>query len=209
MIAVDSARWDARYEASELVWSAEPNQWVAAELAELAPARALDLAAGEARNAIWLAGLGWQVTAVDFSAVGLAKGKSIADSCGDGRSERISWLGIDLLDYVPQPRSYDLAMIVYLQVVADQRRIIVRRAAEALRPGGILLVVGHDTSNLTDGVGGPQDASVLFTADDICSDVAASDRAIRIDKAGQVRRVVPGEQRQAIDALVRITMVGD
>ena len=58
MIAVDSAHWDARYEASELVWSAEPNRWVAAELGDLAPARGLDLAAGEARNAIWLAGLG-------------------------------------------------------------------------------------------------------------------------------------------------------
>ncbi len=71
---MDSRAWDERYAASELVWSSTPNQFVAAEVADLTPGRALDLAAGEGRNALWLAERGWQVTAVDFSLVGLDKG---------------------------------------------------------------------------------------------------------------------------------------
>ena len=67
---MDARAWDERYAAAELVWSATPNQFVATELADLPPGRALDLAAGEGRNALWLAGLGWQVTAVAFSLVG-------------------------------------------------------------------------------------------------------------------------------------------
>src|SRR2546430_7187246 len=66
---MDAAEWDQRYAGTELVWSAEPNRFVAAELADLPPGRALDLAAGEGRNSVWLAERGWAVTAVDFSRV--------------------------------------------------------------------------------------------------------------------------------------------
>ena len=72
---MDARAWDERYADTELVWSSTPNQFVAAEVSELPPGRALDLAAGEGRNALWLAERGWQVTAVDFSLVGLDKGR--------------------------------------------------------------------------------------------------------------------------------------
>ena len=75
---MDAEAWNERYRTSELMWSAGPNQFVEAELADLAPGRAVDLAAGEGRNAIWLARRGWQVTAVDFSQVALDKGRAIA-----------------------------------------------------------------------------------------------------------------------------------
>lgn len=76
---MDSEAWDQRYAASELVWSRRPNQFVAAELGDLAPGTAVDLAAGEGRNAIWLASLGWSATAVDFSQVALDKGARLAE----------------------------------------------------------------------------------------------------------------------------------
>ena len=95
---MDSEAWDERYAATELVWSAEPNQFVAAECADLAPGRAVDLAAGEGRNAIWLAGRGWAVTAVDFSSVALERGRRLAAAEPDpALSERISWLAVDVL----------------------------------------------------------------------------------------------------------------
>ncbi len=62
---MDSQEWDRRYAGADLVWTAEPNQFVVAELQGLAPGWALDVAAGEGRNAVWLASQGWQVTAVD------------------------------------------------------------------------------------------------------------------------------------------------
>ena len=72
---MDSQRWDERYSATGFVWATGPNQFVAAELASLPPGRAIDLAAGEGRNTVWLAERGWRVTAVDFSRVGLDKGR--------------------------------------------------------------------------------------------------------------------------------------
>jgi SAM-dependent methyltransferase len=79
---MDAHDWDERYAATGLVWSAGPNQFVEAELADMPPGRALDLAAGEGRNAIWLARQGWQVTAVDFSQAGLDKGRLLAGDLG-------------------------------------------------------------------------------------------------------------------------------
>ena len=79
---MDRAGWDARYRTTDLVWTANSNQFLVAEVAELAPGTALDLGAGEGRNAVWLAQRGWQVTAVDFSAVGLAKAAQLADAAG-------------------------------------------------------------------------------------------------------------------------------
>src|SRR5215213_6135049 len=78
MAGMDAKAWNERYRASELVWSAGPNQVIEAELAEMQPGRAVDLACGEGRNAIWLARQGWQVTAVDFARDGLDKGRVLA-----------------------------------------------------------------------------------------------------------------------------------
>ena len=66
---MDQSQWDELYAGTELVWTAEANRFVVEELAGLTAGRALDLGTGEGRNAIWLAERGWQVTAVDFSAV--------------------------------------------------------------------------------------------------------------------------------------------
>jgi len=79
---VDAAGWDARYRATDLVWTANPNQFLVAEVAELSPGTVLDLGAGERRNAVWLAQRGSQVTAVDFSAVGFAKAAQLGDAAG-------------------------------------------------------------------------------------------------------------------------------
>jgi len=93
--------------------------------------------------------------------------------------------------------------------VATQRHYIVGRAVAALAPGGTLLVVGHDTTNIADGVGGPQDSSVLFTPDDIVADLATSGLTLRIEKAERVLRPVEGADRPAIDALVRAVALGE
>src|SRR6516164_10965032 len=92
-----------------------PNQFAAAELAGLPPGRALDLAAGEGRNSVWLAGRGWSVTAVDFSRVGLEKGRKL--SVAHGVADRqIDWVVADLSEYQPARASFELVLIAYLQV---------------------------------------------------------------------------------------------
>lgn len=90
---VSRAHWDERYGTAELIWKADPNRFLVEELEGLAPGRALDIACGEGRNAIWLASMGWEVTGVDFSAVGLAKARSgmrQSVGCGPPGSRRTS-----------------------------------------------------------------------------------------------------------------------
>jgi SAM-dependent methyltransferase len=190
---MDATAWDARYAASDLVWSAEPNRFVEAELTDLPPGRALDLAAGEGRNAIWLARRGWEVTAVDYSQVGLDKGRKLA---GD---TAVRWVRADATTW-DERAADDLTVIAYLQVPAADRRAAVRAGFASLRPAGTLLVVGHDSRNLTDGVGGPQDPGVLYTAEDLLEDL--SDQRFDTVRADRVER--PVEDAVALDVLVRL-----
>jgi len=190
---MDAEGWNRRYAEAELVWSAGPNRFVEAELADLPPGRAVDLAAGEGRNAIWLASRGWRVTAVDFSAVALDKGRRLAAA----RGVSVTWELADLATY--QPPASDLVLIAYLHLPPDLWSQVLARAVVAVAPGGTLLVVGHDLANLTEGVGGPQDASRLYTAEG----VAAALDGLDVQRAEQVRRPVPDTPRAAIDTLVR------
>lgn len=191
---MDAAGWDERYRSADLVWGGPPNRWVAGELSDAPAGVALDLACGEGRNALWLAAHGWQVFAVDFSAVAIEKAREL------DTKHLVEWVADDALTYTP-PRQVDLALLCYLQLPADQRRRAVRNAASALAPGGTLLVVAHDSRNLTDGTGGPPDPRVLYTASDVLEDVA--DMGLVIDRSGEVLRPVDGAHRPAIDLLVR------
>lgn len=202
---MDARAWDERYAASDLVWSARPNQFVESELSGLIPGRALDLACGEGRNALWLADRGWDVTAVDFSLVGLDKGRSLQARHEHGRDLRIEWVHADVLEYAPSPSSYHLALLAYLQLVAEQRRAAVRTAFGALRMGGTLFLVAHDSSNIAEGTGGPQDPSVLVTAEEVLADLDGE--RFEVQRAERVTRLVDqedGPPRPAYDALVRL-----
>lgn len=196
---MDADAWDARYAASDLVWSAEPNVFVEQELGDLGPGRAVDLACGEGRNAIWLARRGWAVTAVDFSQVALDKGLRLAGDLP------VTWLCADATQW--RGEGFDLAVTAYLQVGAAARQAAVRNALESLAPGGTLLVVAHDSTNISEGTGGPQDPRVLYTAEDVLADLAGL--AFETVRAERVARVVPapdghGDAGTAWDALVRV-----
>ena len=194
---VSSAEWDSRYAGTELIWTAEPNRFVEAELRDLPPGRALDIGAGEGRNAVWLASRGWQVTAVDFSAVGLDKGRRLAAS----RGISVDWVHADVRSYQPGAGAFQLVLIAYLQLLAAELTGVLRGAVRALGPGGTLLVVGHDVDNLTEGAGGPQDPAVLYTPELITRSLDG----LTVLRAERVRRpLLSGDTtKQAVDTLVR------
>lgn len=172
--------WDARYASNEPVWSLEPNAWVAQTLAHLEPGAAVDLGAGEGRNALWLASLGWEVTAVDYSAVGLATGAGRAADLGLD----VSWVKADATTWV-SPDLVDLVLVSYLQLPAAELSRAIGTAAGYLAPGGTLALVGHDRDNLTRGVGGPQDPAVLHSVEELLA--AAS--GLEVVECRQVERV--------------------
>ncbi len=194
---MDRESWNERYAGSGLLWTAQPNRFLASDVAELSAGRALDLGCGEGRNAVWLAERGWAVTGVDFSDVGLAKAAGLAAE----RGVSVDWVQADVRDYVPEPGAFDLVAVLYLHLPPAERRAVLARAAAAVAPGGVALVVGHDTSNLADGYGGPPDPAILFTPEEVAAELPA----LRAERAERVRRPVtsPDGEVEAIDALVR------
>src|SRR3954447_21569215 len=116
-----ATEWDRRY-AEQQQWSSGPNALVAELLAGLPPGDAVDLAAGEGRHALWLAGLGWRVTAVDFSEVGLARGRA------QPGADRVSWVTADVLAWTAPPGSVDLVLVAYLHLDEEEMVAVLTRA---------------------------------------------------------------------------------
>lgn len=191
--------WNRRYATPEFIWGREACSVLVAEASALAPGRALDLAAGEGRNSIWLAEQGWQVDAVDFAAAAIEKGQQWAQARQVAR--RIRFEAADLRHYGMARGRYDLVLICYLQIPWRELQPVLVRAAGAVAPGGTLLLVGHDRSNLLQGHGGPKDPAVLYTSAEVAAAVGDS---LRIVKAGRVERPVRTEQgvKIALDCLV-------
>jgi SAM-dependent methyltransferase len=187
--------WDRRYAAVENLWAVKPNRFLVQEVSELAPGRALDLACGEGQNAIWLATLGWRVTAVDYSPVAIEKGRRRAEREG----VEVDFVCADLVSYRPELGAFDLVIVLYLHIASSERAGVHQRGSEAVAPGGTFVLVGHDAANATHGVGGPSDVDLLYTADEIAAELPG----LEIEKATQVLRDVAGEERDAIDTLVR------
>ncbi|MDI3315255.1 MAG: class I SAM-dependent methyltransferase [Mycobacterium sp.] len=198
---MDAEAWNSRYRDAELLWGAQPNTFVVAELTAAPPGRALDVACGEGRNAIWLASHGWQVIGVDFSAVGLERAEQLASRAGV--EQRVSFRLADVVSDPLPTGPFDAVIVAYLQLAPGPRRVVLRKAAAAVGTGGTLLVVGHDSTNLAEGIGGPQDPAVLFSPAEVLADLAGLDGLV-VEKAERVRRPVPGAERDAIDALVRL-----
>ena len=184
-----AADWDERY-TEDRQWSAEPNRLVAELVEGLPPGEAVDLAAGEGRHALWLTGLGWRVTAVDFSDAGLARGR------GRPGADAVTWVRADVLEWSAAPASLDLVLVAYLHLPEREMRLVLDRAVRWLRPGGRLLVLGHDVHNIGAGVGGPQDPAILHSVDRLAPVAARLD----VDRLAQVARETPAGT--ALDTLL-------
>lgn len=201
---MDARAWDERYEGTDLLWSAEANRFLVAEVEHMPPGDALDLGCGEGRNAVWLAERGWQVTGVDFSPVGLDKARRLAAA----RDVEVEWLEADLFEWAPPEATFDLVLWLYLHPPPERRHELLTRFSAALRPGSVMLVVGHHVENLEHGVGGPPYPEILLDPDDIAEGLRVA--GLEIEKAERVLRPVTTDEgeRTAIDTLVRARRPG-
>lgn len=137
-----AAVWEARYAERDQIWTGRPNQALVSTVAGLSAGRALDLGCGEGADSVWLAEQRWQVTAVDISATAVNRARALAAAHGipDGA---INWVVQDLESWAP-PDSYELISACFLHSSVEFARTpVLRRAADAVVPGGHLLVVGH------------------------------------------------------------------
>ncbi|MFV2062576.1 MAG: class I SAM-dependent methyltransferase [Chloroflexota bacterium] len=198
-----STDWDERYASSEYVWTVSVNQFVAEHLAGLKAATAIDLGAGEGRNAVWLAQRGWRVIAVDFSETGLAKGRRLADD--HDVADLIEFVRADALTYEPAS-PVDLVVLSYLQLPIREQQAVLGQAATWLRSGGTVFVIAHDRRNVDNGYGGPSSQAVCYDVDRTVAALVGLDVA----KAEVAERRVdtPEGVRTALDTLVIATRPG-
>lgn len=138
--------WDERYSGPEKIWGGNPNPQLVAAAAGLTPGTALDVGCGEGGDVIWLAQQGWTVTGADFSANGLARAARHAEQAGV--ADRIDWWQVDARTFAAGGRSYDLVASHFLHAPDGGMVEVTRRLADAVAPGGHLLVVGHAPSEV-------------------------------------------------------------
>ncbi|MEQ6903220.1 class I SAM-dependent methyltransferase [Nocardioides sp. YIM 152588] len=165
--------WDERYSAEHRVWSGRPNQRLVEQAADLEPGTALDVACGEGGDAIWLARQGWRVTAVDVSTVALAK---VAEHAADaGVADRITTAPYDALaDPRPAPgATFDLVTVSFLHVPEPDFAPIYAGIADAVAPGGRLLVTAHHPEDVNSGVRRPHGPGLLFEPDRVLATLGA------------------------------------
>jgi SAM-dependent methyltransferase len=189
---VDSQEWDERYSEHDHLWSVTPNLFVADRLNGAKPGRGLDVASGEGRNAIWLASLGWEMTAVDFSEVATARGRSHSDD--------VDFVVADVTAWEPD-EVFDLILMAYLHLTASDFEDLVRRSRSWLAPGGEMFLIGHDVSNIDQGWGGPQYPGILWDVPVVVEWL----EEMTIVEAEVVNRPVETDEgrRYARDALIR------
>lgn len=151
--------WDERYNTDEFVYGTEPNTFLV-EAAETIPKGCvLCLAEGEGRNAVYLAGLGYEVVAVDASEIGMEKAQVLAAD----REVDITTVVADLNEYEIEPDSWDGIVSIFCHLPSAKRPALHKKIMQGLKPGGILVLEAFTPAQLERGTGGPRDMDRLVT----------------------------------------------
>ncbi|MEU4671112.1 class I SAM-dependent methyltransferase [Amycolatopsis sp. NPDC023774] len=177
-VPFDQDSWDERYRSKPAIWSGRPNAQLVTEAADLRPGSALDAGSGEGGDAVWLAQNGWRVTAADFAATALDRGAAQAAELGVG--DRIRWLTTDLTTWVPDEK-YDLVTSHFLHLPTAQRVPIFARLADAVAPGGTLLIVGHHPTDVEGAAHRPNVPDMFFLAEDVAATLDESWESVVTD----------------------------
>jgi thioredoxin reductase/SAM-dependent methyltransferase len=198
----DRAWWDERYRSAPELWSGRPNAVLVAEAADLPPGRALDAGSGEGGDALWLADRGWQVTAVDLSAVAVDRGARAAEE--RGLTARTVWRQADLTEWAPPAATFDLVCSSFLHLPAGTREPVLVGLAAAVVPGGTLLVVGHDHSDVHATVGRPDLPEFFASPEQLAALLDPAEWQVEVAEARPRRAVDPeGREVDIADAVLR------
>ncbi|MFB9849996.1 FAD-dependent oxidoreductase [Micromonospora andamanensis] len=165
------AAWEERYRSKPAVWSGRPNPQLVSEVTGLAPGRALDVGSGEGADAVWLAERGWQVHAVDISSVALQRAAGQARAAGAEVAARIEWTQADLTAWSPPSDAYDLVSAQFMHLPPQPRREVFGRLADAVAPGGLLLIVGHHPRDLRSTAHRMHYPEMMYTAEQIAAEL--------------------------------------
>jgi len=169
--------WDERYGTDEYAYGVEPNDFLRAEAHRIPPGPVLCLAEGEGRNAVYLAGLGHRVTAVDLSSEGLRKAERLAQRHG----VELELHQADLATFDLGVDRWSGIVEIFAHVPLPVRRALHARIPPALRAGGCVVLELYRPEQLALGTGGPKDASLLATLGELREELGALELAIARD----------------------------
>ena len=158
--------WDQRYGEPGWAYGTEPNDFLRSEANRIPLGEVLCLAEGEGRNAVYLAGLGYQVEAIDQSSTGLAKAVALAAQ----KSVTIRTMQADLVEFDPGRSRWQGIVSIFVHLPAPLRRLIHGRMVQALAPGGLLLLEAYAPAQLAIGTGGPKEPERLCSLDELVVD---------------------------------------
>lgn len=179
---MSSQFWDERYRAEAYAYGREPNAFLREEAHRIAPGRVLCLAEGEGRNAVFLAGLGHRVTAVDFSVEGLRKANQLARE----HDVEIETIHADLATYEPEMDAFTGVVAIFAHLPPPVRRHVHAWIPRALRAGGVYILEAYTPAQLAFGTGGPRDAALLMTLAALKEELAP----LTIDVGREVEREI-------------------
>ena len=160
MASTDFTPWNARYSAEGFFYGSDPNDFLRAQASRIAQGgKVLCLAEGEGRNAVYLAGQGFAVTAVDGSQAGLTKLTKFAAE----RSVSVETTCADLAEYDMGENKWDAIISVWCHLPPALRADVHRRCVAALKPGGFLILEAYTPRQLEYKTGGPPVAEMMMT----------------------------------------------
>lgn len=157
---MDANSWNQRYSQLDFVYGTEPNDFLVEEAGGIPSGPVLCLAEGEGRNAVWLAGRGHSVTAVDQSDVALAKARNLAAA----RGVVIETVVADLASHPIVPGAWSGIVSFWAHMPAALRRSMHARVVQGLKPGGVFILEAYTPAQLAFGTGGPRSVDLLMTA---------------------------------------------
>jgi len=156
---MDNTAWVKKYDTDNYVYTTDVNQFVVELCGGLEPGKAIDVAGGEGRNAVWLAEQGWTVEVIDFAPNALAKARKLAEE--RGVAEHVLTTEASALEFEAQLAPVDLALVAYLHIYSHQFAQAMAKTVAAIRPGGHLMGVWHALENLQFNSHGPQNPDSL------------------------------------------------
>lgn len=189
--------WNARYQQEGFAYGSEPNDFLREQAGGLPPGRALCLAEGEGRHAVYLAARGHKVIAQDLSWVGLKKAIDLANQQG----VTLETICCDLADWQPEPRGFDLVVAIWMHLPPVLRAAVHRQAVAALKPGGTLILEAYTPRQLELATGGPPVRDLLIEPEELRQELAG----LELLQLQETRRMIAeGPYHQGISAVVQV-----
>jgi 2-polyprenyl-3-methyl-5-hydroxy-6-metoxy-1,4-benzoquinol methylase len=159
--------WEDRFGEKEYAYGTEPNDFLASIDYSRMTGKVLCIAEGQGRNAVYLAGLGFEVVAMDQSEMGLQRAKELANE----KNVTIQTICANLDEFDFGNNKWDGIVTIFGHLPSVLRKKVHARIANALKPNGFFILEGYSKSQLGKNTGGPQDADMLYDLEEIISEI--------------------------------------